>query len=233
MNRLDAQSEFLSIIKSIKAYIEAEKAYGISEVLMPDASSVKMKRTNKASKLEMLSGIRSEVFNCKKCNLYKTRRNVVFGDGVPNAKLLLVGEAPGFEEDLQGLPFVGQAGKLLTRIIESIRLSRDNVYICNVLKCRPPGNRSPLAEEISVCKEYLLSQIEIISPKVILCLGKYAASALLGTDEPITKIRGKDYDYKGIRLIPTFHPAYLLRNPNSKKYVWEDLQKIKRILSEG
>jgi len=230
---LDGQREFLSIIKSIRSYIEAEKVYGISEVLIPNANAVKIRRTKKVSKAELLAVIRNEVFNCKRCSLHKARRNVVFGDGNPNAKLLLVGEAPGYEEDLQGLPFVGQAGKLLTRIIESIGLTRNSVYICNVLKCRPPGNRSPLPEEISVCKTYLIRQIQIISPKAILCLGKYASQAVLGVDDPITNIRGKDYDYKGIHLIPTFHPAYLLRNPNSKKYVWEDLQKIKRIISEA
>ncbi len=229
---MDAKSEFLSIIKSIKAYIETEKAYGISEMLIADASTGKIKRAKPASKPEVLSAISSEVFNCKRCSLYKTRRNTVFGDGDPNAELLFVGEAPGFDEDLQGMPFVGQAGKLLTKMIESIGLSRDGVYICNVLKCRPPENRSPLPEEISVCKEYLLRQIEAISPKVIVCLGKYAAYTLLEADEPITKIRGKDYDYRGIHIIPTFHPAYLLRNPNSKGHVWEDLKKIRRILAE-
>lgn len=232
MNGIGAKSEFLSIIKSLKAYIEAEKTYGISEMMISDTSSAKIKRANKVSKQEMLSAIRREVFNCKRCSLYKTRRNTVFGDGDTNAKLIFVGEAPGYDEDLQGLPFVGQAGKLLTKMIESIGLSRDSVYICNVLKCRPPENRSPQSEEISACKDYLLRQIEIISPKIIVPLGKYAALALLGTDEPITKIRGKDYDYKGIRLIPTFHPAYLLRNPNSKRQVWEDLKKIRRILLE-
>lgn len=221
MKEKNAKIELLSIIKSVKAYIETERFCGGGELSLP------------LTKEEMLSKIKSEVLNCKRCSLHKTRRNVVFGDGDSNAKLLFVGEAPGYDEDLQGFPFVGQAGKLLTKMIESIGLTRDSVYICNVLKCRPPGNRSPLPEEINQCKEYLLRQIEIISPKAILCLGKYAAASLLGTDEPISKIRGRNYDYKGICLIPTFHPAYLLRNPDSKKYVWEDLKKIRLILSEG
>lgn len=232
MNEIGVKKEFLGIIKYIKAYIEGEKACGIDEMITPEGTGLKVKKPGQISKAEMLLAIRSEVFNCKRCGLYRSRRNVVFGDGSPHAKLLFVGEAPGFEEDLQGLPFVGQAGKLLTKMIEAIGLSRDSVYICNVLKCRPPGNRSPLPEEMSVCKEYLLRQIEIISPQVVCCLGKYAAYALLETDEPITKIRGKDYNYKGAFLIPTFHPAYLLRNPDSKKHVWEDLKKIKRLISE-
>lgn len=232
MSRVDAKNEFLNIVKSVKAYIEAEKIYGIDEGSMPDTKGDRIEGKKMPLKADVLSSLRNEVFNCERCGLYKTRRNVVFGDGDLNAKLLFVGEAPGFDEDLQGLPFVGQAGKLLTKMIESIGLSRDSVYICNVLKCRPPGNRSPLPDEINVCREYLLMQIEIISPKVICCLGKHSAQLLLRTEEPITNMRGKDYDYKGIYLIPTFHPAYLLRNPNSKKLVWEDLKKIRRILSE-
>lgn len=232
MSKIDAKTEFLDIVKSVRAYIEAEKTCGINEMLMPNAGALRAEKKKQALRPELLSALRNEVLNCKSCGLYKTRRNVVFGDGDSNAKLLFVGEAPGFDEDLQGLPFVGQAGKLLTKMIESIGLSRDSVYICNVLKCRPPGNRSPLPEEISVCREYLSKQIEIITPKVICCLGKYAAQVLLGTEESITNIRGKGYNHKGIHLIPTFHPAYLLRNPNSKRLVWEDLKRIKRILSE-
>lgn len=232
MKATDIKKEFLSIIESVKTYIEAEKVYGVSEVLMPGASAAEIKRSKQFSKSDKLLAIRNQSVNCKRCSLYKTRRNMVFGDGDPNAKLLFVGEAPGFDEDLQGLPFVGQAGKLLTKMIEAMRLSRDRVYICNILKCRPPENRTPLPEEISVCKGYLLKQIEIISPRVICCLGKCAASVLLETNEPITKIRGRCYDYKGGFLIPTFHPAYLLRNPSSKKYAWEDLKKIRRIISE-
>lgn len=232
MNKVDAKSEFLDIVKSIKSYIKAEKASGIDEILFPDGGTIIRERQTQTSKQQVLFALQDEVFNCKRCSLCKTRRNAVFADGDINAKLLFVGEAPGFEEDLQGLPFVGQAGKLLTKMIESIGLLRDSVYICNVLKCRPPENRSPLPEEIVACKGYLLKQIETVSPKVIVCLGKYAAQALLETHEPITNIRGKDYDYKGTYLIPTFHPAYLLRNPSSKRLVWEDLKRIRRILSE-
>ncbi len=216
---MDAKSEFLDIIKTVKAYIRAERESGLGEILMPP-------------KPQPLLSLKARLLNCNRCCLYKTRNNVVFGDGNPKAKLIFVGEAPGFDEDLQGSPFVGQAGKLLTKMIESIGLSREGVYICNVLKCRPPGNRSPLPEEVAACKEYLLTQIDIISPMVICCLGKHATSALLETDEPISRIRGRHFDYKGIVLIPTFHPAYLLRNPSAKKEAWKDLKEIKRILSE-
>lgn len=232
MIRTEIKAELLSVIRDIKAYIRAEEKYGIGEVLVPGASVVKAARPVQASDPEKLFSIKTEVLNCKGCLLHKTRRNVVFGDGSPNAKLVFVGEAPGYDEDLQGLPFVGQAGKLLTKMIEAMGLSRESVYICNVLKCRPPENRPPEPGEVTVCKGYLLRQIEAISPRVICCLGRHAACALLETEDPISKIRGRQIDFKGIVLIPTFHPAYLLRNPSSKKEVWEDLKKIKRILSE-
>ncbi|OGW75027.1 MAG: hypothetical protein A2Z72_08685 [Omnitrophica bacterium RBG_13_46_9] len=145
---------------------------------------------------------------------------------------MFVGEGPGMEEDLQGLPFVGRAGQLLTKIIESIGLKRTDVYIANVVKCRPPNNRNPLPTEILTCEEYLIKQIELINPKVICALGKFAAQTLLRSQEAITKLRGKFYDYRQAKLMPTFHPAYLLRNPQDKRLVWEDMKKIKRELSK-
>lgn len=232
MRQAQIKTELLDVIKDIKAYIKAEKEYGVGEILMPGAAATKTERPGRSSKSEELLALKGRVLNCEKCLLHKTRRNIVFGDGDPRAKLVFVGEAPGYDEDLQGLPFVGQAGKLLTKMIGAMGFSRDSVYICNVLKCRPPENRSPLPDEVAVCKEYLLGQIEIISPKVICCLGRHAACALLETEDPISKIRGREIDFKGIILVPTFHPAYLLRNPSAKKEAWEDLKKIKRILSE-
>lgn len=232
MNEASINTELLSIIKDIKAYIKAEEEYGIGEMLAPGAGASETGKASTPSKSKALLSLKNEVLDCRACPLHKTRKNVVFGDGDPHAKLVFVGEAPGYDEDLQGLPFVGQAGKLLTKMIEAMGLSRDSVYICNVLKCRPPENRQPQPEEVAVCKEYLLRQIEIISPKVICCLGRHAACALLETEDPISKIRGKQIDYKGIALVPTFHPAYLLRNPAAKKEAWEDLKKIKRILPE-
>lgn len=143
---------------------------------------------------------------------------------------MFVGEAPGYEEDQQGLPFVGAAGQLLTKIIEAMKLTREKVYIANCLKCRPPNNRSPLSTEIVLCKPFLLRQIQIIQPKVICALGKFAAQTLLETEEPISRLRGRFFDWKGTRLMPTFHPAYLLRNPADKKLVWEDMQQIMKEL---
>ena len=163
--------------------------------------------------------------------MYKSRKNLVFGQGSPSAKLMFVGEAPGHEEDLQGLPFVGKAGQLLTKIIEAIGLKRGDVYIANVLKCRPPENRNPEPDEIQSCEENLLSQIQLIGPKVVVCLGKFSAQTLLKTQTPISSLRGKFYDYHGVKLMPTFHPAYLLRNPNDKKLVWQDMQKVVKELS--
>lgn len=175
---------------------------------------------------ETLDDVRREVSRCRLCPLCETRRNVVFGEGHPEAKIVFVGEAPGAEEDTQGLPFVGRAGQLLTNIIKAMGLERKDVYICNILKCRPPGNRNPQPEEIRHCEAYLKRQLRILSPQVICALGTFAAQTLLKKDAPITTLRGRFHDYDGIRLMPTYHPAYLLRNPSAKKPVWEDIQKV-------
>ena len=170
--------------------------------------------------------------DCTRCKLHTLgRRQIVFGVGNPNAGLMFVGEAPGEEEDKQGEPFVGRAGQLLTKIIESIGLTREQVYIANVIKCRPPGNRNPEPDEVESCEPFLFRQIDAIKPKVIVALGKFAAQSLLKTTEPITRLRGREYKYRGATLIPTFHPAYLLRNPSSKREVWEDMKKVRDILS--
>ncbi|OGP68818.1 MAG: uracil-DNA glycosylase [Deltaproteobacteria bacterium RBG_16_44_11] len=163
---------------------------------------------------------------CQLCPLGKTRKNLVFGEGNPYAQIVFVGEAPGADEDEQGQPFVGRAGQLLTKIIEAMGLMRKDVYICNILKCRPPGNRNPLPNEIELCEPFLKNQLQIISPRVICTLGKFAAQTLLKTETPITALRGRFQSYEGIKLMPTYHPAYLLRNPSAKKFVWEDVKMI-------
>ncbi len=186
----------------------------------------------KERRTQILEELRREMLACHKCPLGKTRTNLVFGVGDPTANLMFVGEAPGRDEDLQGEPFVGRAGQLLTKIIEAIGLNRSGVYIANVLKCRPPGNRNPLPEEIALCMPYLLKQIEMIQPKVLCALGTFAAQTLLNTKAPVGTLRGKFHDYKSIPMMVTYHPAYLLRNPNDKAKVWEDMKKVRDILGE-
>jgi DNA polymerase len=181
---------------------------------------------------DTLDAIRDDVGpDCSRCKLHALgRRQVVFGVGNPEADLMFVGEAPGEDEDRQGEPFVGRAGQLLTKIIESIGLRREQVYIANVIKCRPPGNRNPEPDEVASCEPFLFRQIDVVAPKVIVALGKFAAQSLLKTTDPITRLRGRTYQYRGAVLIPTFHPAYLLRDPSKKREVWEDMKKVKAIL---
>jgi uracil-DNA glycosylase family 4 len=179
---------------------------------------------------EDLQGIRSDLGDCRRCKLARTRTHIVFGDGDPQADLMFVGEAPGADEDAQGLPFVGRAGQLLTKIIEAIEMRRDEVYICNILKCRPPGNRNPEMDEISACQPFLFRQIAAVRPRVICALGTFGAQVLLRTREPISRLRGHFIDFHGAKFIATFHPAYLLRNPAEKRKVWEDVQKIRDYL---
>jgi len=174
-----------------------------------------------------LGEVREHIGDCTLCKLHKGRTNIVFGVGDPNARLVFVGEGPGRDEDLQGEPFVGRAGQLLTDIIEKgMKLKRSDVYIANIVKCRPPDNRDPEEDEIAACEPFLLMQLEAIRPKLICALGKFAAQTLLKTKEPISRLRGNIYDYHGITLIPTFHPAYLLRNPKDKALCWEDIKKL-------
>lgn len=188
--------------------------------------------SEKERRIQILEELKSEMLTCHKCSLAETRTHLVFGVGNPMTNLMFVGEAPGRDEDLQGEPFVGRAGQLLTKIIEAIGLKRSDVYIANVLKCRPPGNRSPLPEEIVLCMPYLLKQIEIIQPKVLCALGTFAAQTLLNTKAPVGTLRGRFHDYKGIPMMVTFHPAYLLRNPNDKAKVWDDMKKVRDLLGE-
>jgi len=179
---------------------------------------------------ESLVEVRADLGDCTRCVLHEKRTNLVFGVGNPNADLMFIGEGPGFEEDRQGIPFVGPAGQLLTKIIGAIDLSRDDVYISNVVKCRPPRNRDPEPEEVEACRPFLDRQVDAIRPKVICALGRVAALNLLRTDEGITRIRGRIYPYRGAKLVPTFHPAYLLRNPEKKRECWQDMKLIRRLL---
>ena len=180
---------------------------------------------------EALVAIRQDLGECTRCKLHGLgRRQIVFGVGNPAADLMFVGEAPGADEDIQGEPFVGRAGQLLTKIIEAIGLRREDVYIANVIKCRPPGNRNPEPDEVEQCEPFLFRQIDTIKPKVIVALGKFAAQSLLRTTDPITRLRGREYKYRDAILIPTYHPAYLLRTPSAKRDVWEDMKRVRAIL---
>ncbi|SEA47062.1 DNA polymerase [Desulfuromusa kysingii] len=185
-------------------------------------STTAMPSTEKTTLAEMESGLKG----CSLCSLAKQRKNIVFGAGNPRARVVLVGEAPGREEDEQGIPFIGEAGKLLDKILLAMKLSREEVYICNVLKCHPPGNRDPQPDEISACEPFLKQQLALIKPELIITLGRFAAQELLKTTQPIGKLRGQWHEYEGIPLMPTFHPAYLLRNPSGKRPVWEDMKKV-------
>ena len=179
-----------------------------------------------------LAAIRTDIGpDCSRCKLHTLgRRQIVFGVGNPDADLMFVGEAPGADEDVQGEPFVGRAGQLLTKIIAAIGLGREDVYIANVIKCRPPQNRNPEPDEVDTCEPFLFQQIDAIKPKVVVALGSFAARALLRTQEPISRLRGRVHEYRGSKLIPTFHPAYLLRNPSSKRDVWEDMKLVRTLL---
>jgi DNA polymerase len=175
---------------------------------------------------DTLPKIREDLGECTRCKLHKTRNKIVFGDGNAKARLVFVGEGPGADEDAQGLPFVGRAGKLLTQMIEAMGLQRSDVYICNVVKCRPPGNRQPENDEVEKCSPFLFRQLDALQPKVIVCLGATAAQTLLQTNRSISQFRGQWLDFRGYKMLPTYHPAYLLRNPAAKSEVWKDLQKV-------
>ena len=182
---------------------------------------------------EALAAIQADLgADCTRCKLHRMgRRQVVFGVGNPNADLMFVGEAPGADEDIQGIPFVGRAGQLLTKMIQAIQLERDQVYIANVIKCRPPDNRNPEPDEIDTCQPFLFQQIEAIRPKVIVALGSFAAKTLLKTQDSISRLRGRVYEFQGAKLIPTFHPSYLLRSPQFKREAWEDLKRARALLN--
>jgi len=181
---------------------------------------------------QSLEEIRQELGDCQRCKLWKSRTRIVFGVGNRNADLMFVGEAPGADEDAQGIPFVGRAGRLLTKIIEAMGFKREQVYIANILKCRPPNNRDPEPDEVETCEGFLFKQIEAVQPKIIVALGRYAAQNLLQTKTPISKIRGEFFQFQNSLLIPTFHPSYLLRNPSAKRQVWEDMKAVQARLRD-
>jgi DNA polymerase len=231
MNNLIKQ-EFLELTKGLKDYLNFERSALNQEFLVVENNPNKIVQKDKSKKGLTLEDIRAELGECKRCGLYKSRNKIVFGEGDPHAKLMFIGEGPGQDEDIQGRPFVGRAGQLLTKIIEAIGLKRSDVYIANVVKSRPPDNRAPLEDEIAACLPFLVKQIEVIKPKIIVALGSIAAKALLKTDSNISEIRGRFHNYKGIKVMPTFHPAYLLRNPEAKRLVWKDMQMVQKACSE-
>ncbi len=217
----------LSEIKSvIFKEAEAESALG--------GTAADLFADNKAAlQADSLENLRAAIGDCKLCKLCSGRTHIVFGVGNPRAKLMFVGEGPGRDEDLQGEPFVGRAGQLLTDIItKGMKLRREDVYIANVVKCRPPANRNPEPDEVAACEPFLKKQIDLVRPQIIVGLGKFAVQTLLQSKVPITKVRGTWHSYHGIKLMPTFHPAYLLRNPADKKLVWEDIQKVMKELRD-
>jgi uracil-DNA glycosylase family 4 len=182
------------------------------------------------SPVTTLSDLIDRMASCTRCGLHRTRTNIVFGEGNPSSRLMFVGEGPGRDEDVQGRPFVGRAGILLTKIIEAMGLKRNDVYIANIVKCRPPGNRNPEPDEISECLPYLEKQVEIIKPEIICTLGNVATQTLTGMRSGISSMRGRFYDYRGVRVLPTFHPAACLRKPETKRLVWEDIKKVMQFL---
>ena len=229
-----------AVIGTLHAYMETLKESGCEDILLPgvprrriESSTSGQPQENAASKRDIILAMKKEVDRCTKCPvLVKNRTKTVFGAGHVNARLVFVGEAPGRDEDIQGIPFVGRAGQLLTKMIESIGLDRKQIFIANILNCRPPQNPNPLPEEIMNCEPYLLEQLRVIEPKIICALGSFAAKTLLKTDSPISRLRGRFHDYHGVKLLPTFHPAYLLRNPAEKKKSWVDMKMLRDALRE-
>ena len=231
------RAEWTRLVTAARKRLELERSFGLSHVpYRPDrVPEIRRERQDaiaakaaarRAEKAGALHKARQELETCSRCGLGKDRTKLVFGEGNPDADLMFIGEAPGYHEDQQGIPFVGPPGKLLTKIIEAIGLTRDDVYIANVCKCRPPKNRAPAPDEAAACLPFLLKQIEIIRPRIIVAMGNPAMKALLQTREGISRMRGRFTDWNGIQVMPTFHPAYLLRNPAAKREVWEDMQKV-------
>jgi DNA polymerase len=216
------------IIADLKSYLEY--LWGMGIVTLPafknKTEEAYPNSYSNSSIVPTLEEVQKELGDCKRCKLHRNRRTIVFGEGNEKAKLMFVGEGPGYDEDAQGRPFVGKAGQLLTKIIQSIHLQREEVYIANIIKCRPPQNRNPEPDEIQSCYPFLMKQIQAIRPEMICALGTFAAQTLLNTDAKITTLRGKVFDLAGIQVFPTYHPAYLLRNPERKKEVWEDMKQI-------
>jgi DNA polymerase len=250
----DARDEILGeygdLVRAARKRLELERLFGVESVFFTNrvqdgpadaeapqeagvAPSGVPGRGDGEGKRKMLTELRLSIEGCTRCPLHSGRKNIVFGQGDPDARLCFVGEAPGRDEDLQGIAFVGRAGQLLTRIIAAMGFTREEVYIANIIKCRPPGNRNPNPAEIMACYPFLLKQLEIIQPEVLCALGSVAAKTLLETRSSIGRLRGRFHDFRGIPLMPTYHPAYLLRNPGEKKKVWEDVKKIMKRLAKN
>lgn len=215
--------EIRAALTASRSCLEGLRDLGFSEIPVAPASAAPVTERNAA---ELLAAVRCDLGDCRRCPLGETRRRLVFGVGDPAARVVLVGEAPGREEDERGEPFVGEAGRLLDRILFAMGLQRDEVYICNVLKCRPPDNRDPEPGEVATCEPFLVRQLEAIRPTLIIALGRFAIQTLLQTKTPISRLRGTWQQYQGIPLMPTYHPAYLLRNPHAKREVWNDMQQV-------
>ena len=226
------ESEIITTLEDIKTFFKllAENGYQGFECSTESLEKIKSWGRKEGRAPETLEEIRMDLGDCKRCRLSEKRKNIVFGAGDPHAKLMFVGEGPGYDEDQMGEPFVGAAGKLLTKIIEAINHTREQVYICNIIKCRPPGNRNPMPDEIETCFPFLKRQIASVKPEIICALGTFAAQTLLETKSPISKLRGSFYDYMGSKVLPTYHPAYLLRNPEKKRDVWEDMKKLMKAM---
>ncbi|MCK4386179.1 MAG: uracil-DNA glycosylase [candidate division Zixibacteria bacterium] len=223
----DRYEKMLEAFALAKNFLKQQVDLGFDEIYTQKASK-KSNSKKLHTPAKTLADFYREIKDCKKCHLYKTRTNLVFGAGNQNAKVMFIGEAPGREEDLQGEPFVGKAGQLLDKILAAIKFSRDEVYIANILKCRPPENRDPLPDEIQTCEPHLLEQIRIIQPEIICALGRIAAQALLKTKLPLGQLRGKIHDYHGTKFLVTYHPAALLRYPQYKRATWEDVKLLKK-----
>lgn len=249
MSQPSDAEELVALVTSLRRHLQRQLRVGIR--FLPKGDFLK-ETTVVASDTNLLSGTEGDLFSdssatyqahnleelrvaigdCRRCKLWPGRTHLVFGVGNPHAKLMFIGEGPGRDEDLQGEPFVGRAGQLLTDIItKGMGLKREDVYICNVIKCRPPENRNPEPDEVASCEPFLKKQIELVRPQIIIALGKFAVQTLLQSKVPITRIRGNWHTYHGIKLMPTLHPAYLLRNPADKKLVWQDIKKVMKEMS--
>ncbi len=222
----DASQSLYEVTGDLRNYLTYMKRLGFEGLSLSSDSLKILDQWDGRPIVETLDMIKEDLGDCRRCKLCNGRKHIVFGAGDPQARLVLVGEGPGYEEDIQGVPFVGRAGQLLTKILEAVKLTRDDVYICNIIKCRPPKNRNPERDEIASCLPFVQRQIRAIRPKFICALGTFAAQTLLQTKTPISRLRGEFHPYEDILLLPTYHPAYLLRNPNKKRDVWEDVQKL-------
>jgi uracil-DNA glycosylase len=231
MDPLDSYgNELRAVAHRLKLYLGSLRMMGVRDWPRQIKASSAQTLTDDAGAMQGLAAVEAELGDCRRCRLHTGRTHIVFGEGSHRARLVFVGEGPGFDEDQQGRPFVGRAGKLLNKMIQAIGLRREEVYICNVVKCRPPNNRTPNQDEVATCTPFLWQQLETIQPRVICALGASASQALLSSSAAISALRGKSQFWRGMRVVCTFHPAYLLRNPSQKAGTWQDLIEIQRIL---